>query len=210
MGKRGPKKGHGGRPKKTKSSANPITQLYRLKKRELQARKSGQLEKAQQIQNEIEKLSVDFEKNKNVKESFLTATKELDKMRNESFDVKISQAHATTVLSGAEPVSFEDLQLKIKQSITGEKEHILNSKIRIDPLYQTFSPEKQKEIDEAFLKTLDLMDVMFAEKVVEVEQYTKMRIDQWAEKMLTNIKKLVEVYHSQKQTKNQIIKEKTK
>ena len=207
MGKRGPKKGQGGRPK-TKTDA--FSKLQRLRMQKSRALKYGQLEKAQQIQNEIEKLSVDLEKNKNAKESFLTATKELDKMRNESFDVKISQAHTTTILSGAEPVSFEDLQLKINQSITGEKEHILNSKIRIDPLYQAFSPEKQKEIDEAFLKTLDLMDVMFAEKVVEVEQYTKMRIDQWAEKMLTNIKKLVEVYHSQKQTKNQIIKEKTK
>ena len=130
-------------------------------------------------------------------------------MRNESFDVKISQAHTTTILSGAEPVSFEDLQLKINQSITGEKEHILNSKIRIDPLYQAFSPEKQKEIDEAFLNTLDLIDVILGDKFIEAEQYAKMRFDQWAENMLTNIKKLVEVSRSQKQTGTQTIEEKT-
>ena len=68
------------------------------------ALKYGQLEKAQQIQNEIENLSVDLEKNKNVKESFLTATKELDKMRNDAFDVRLSQAHTTTIFSGGEPV----------------------------------------------------------------------------------------------------------
>ena len=62
MGKRGPKKGQGGRPKKTASATNPITQLHRLKKRELRARKSGHLEKAQQAQNEADELTERFEK----------------------------------------------------------------------------------------------------------------------------------------------------
>ena len=107
-------------------------------------------------------------------------------------------------------ITDKELEKFDHKTSRGEKEKILNLKIRIDPLYQTFSPEKQKEIDEAFLKTFDLMDVMFVEKVVEVEQYTKMRFDQWAEKMLTNIKKLVEVSHSQKHTEIQTIEEENK
>ena len=88
-------------------------------------------------------------------------------------------------------------------------EKMLNE-IHSDPIYQSLSPEKQKEIDEAFLKTLDLIDVILGDKFIEAEQYTKMRIDQWAEKMLVNIQKLVEISRSQKQTETPIINEENK
>ena len=101
MGKRGPKKGNGGRPKKTIPAFNPITQLYRLQKRDLRARNSGQLEKAQQIQNEIKTLRTE-----------LNTTKIVD---------SVSDAHTTTIFCGGEPVSFDDLPPKYKHEITSRE-----------------------------------------------------------------------------------------
>ena len=61
MGKRGPKKGQGGRPK---TKTDVISKILRLRMRKSRALKYGHLEKAQQIQKEIESLTVELKKQK--------------------------------------------------------------------------------------------------------------------------------------------------
>ena len=97
-----------------------------------------------------------------------------------------------------------------KRRAEKKRKKLLNEKIRSEPSYKALSPEKQKEYDVVFLKTLENIDDIFIQKMEEMEQSTKIRIDQWAEQTLTNIKKLVELSHSQKQNETPTIKEKNK